>query len=61
MKNVETILLLVFLQLYFLPTAYAERVKAIHEDGELELEDGRKVMLAGILSPPEGMRMLPVL
>lgn len=63
MKNKRTVLLLTVLQIVFSSYIYAEKVRAVLEDGQLELEDGRKVILAGILSPPspEGIRMLPLL
>ena len=61
MKKISPFLILAFLTVQFSPAAYPETVRAIFEDGQLELEDGRRVQLAGILPPPEGLRMLPVL
>lgn len=38
--------------------AQAERVKSVHTDGTLELQDGRRLALAGIRLTEESLRML---
>lgn len=49
------------LLLIALSRAHAERVKAIRKGGVLELDTGKRVILAGIESAPESLRLLRVL
>jgi len=61
MRSLTALLFLFFVILTCSHPVYADRVRVIHADGTLELENGKRVRFAGIEMMPETIRLLPVL